>query len=329
MGPCVDGPAVAEHLEDPRLVQLSRRVGVEGGRPGQDHAVIDQAPQVVLGVEELFHGDPVERIPVRQDIAEGEEQVGTAPAGVAEQPARRSKATQGQTRSGEQAVGVQHADEGDVHEESLYGVFLPAEVAMVQVPGDDAGIVGPVPRLGRRPAQEPDPARGAGPAHRSGPAADQQLGLPGIAQEALVDGPPPRAPGPVRTWRSEDPPFDLPVHEGQLRPAVGPDARPPGLAVVEAGSQLQAPGGIVSDSRHHRGGLSFSRISGHPGASCRPGSRHGAGPSGSAARWPGDGPRPASCPGRARDRGTGAAAHCRVRWPARPATSGGRRLHCR
>ncbi len=59
--------------------------------------------------------------------------------------------------------------------------------------------------------------------------------------------------------------------------------------------------------------------------SCRRGSRRGAGPSGSAAGWPGGGPRLASCPGRARDRGTGATAHRRARWPALPVTSGARR----
>ena len=272
---------------------------------------------------------PFERIPVRQDVAEREERVGTPPPGIAEQPADRSQAAQGQTRSGEQAMGVQHADEGDVHEESFYGVFLAGEIAVVQVSGDDAGIVGPVPHFGRRPTQEPGPARDTGPAHPSGPTADQQVSLPGIAKEAFVDGPPPRAPGPVRAWRGEDPPPDLPVHEGQLRPAVGRDASPPTPAVVEAGSQFQAPGGIISDGSHHRGGLVLSRISGHPGASFRRGSRRGAGPSGSAAGWPDGEPRLASCPDRAPVRPTAAAAHRRARWPARPAMSGGHRWRCR
>jgi hypothetical protein len=54
-------------------------VGVEGVHPGQDDAIVDQAAQVVLGVKDLLHCELIERIPVRQDVMQGQEHVGAAP----------------------------------------------------------------------------------------------------------------------------------------------------------------------------------------------------------------------------------------------------------
>ena len=72
----------------------------------EDHAVVDQAPEVVLTFEDFFDGQPDEWVPVRQDVVQGEKKVGTTPARGAEQPAGWGQATQGYAGGGEQAIRV-------------------------------------------------------------------------------------------------------------------------------------------------------------------------------------------------------------------------------
>src|SRR6266849_4320569 len=86
--PGVDRDAVLDEVEQPRLPDVRRREGVQGPQPRQDHAVVDEPPGVVLGLEELGDADSGQRILDRQDVAQGQEQVGAAPARVAERAAR-------------------------------------------------------------------------------------------------------------------------------------------------------------------------------------------------------------------------------------------------
>jgi hypothetical protein len=219
--------------------------GRTGRTPGQDHAVIDQAPQVVLGIENLLHRESVERIRFGRMLCRDRNTSLPRQRGSASSRAAGAKRPRARRGGGKHAVGVQHPDEGDVHEEPLYGEFLPGEVAVLQVSRDDAGIVGAVPSLARGPAQEPGPVRHTGPAHRSRLTADQQVGLPGIANEAFVDGPPPRAPGSVRTRRGEDPSTDLP---SVRRPSCGSRAAcnryAPGGGSWPAESGMCCPAGL-------------------------------------------------------------------------------------
>ena len=136
---------------------------------------------------------------------------------------------------------------------------------MVEVSRDDAGIMRPVPGSGRRRAKEVSPAHDSRCARRSWPAGDEPVRFPRVAQQALVDRPPPLAAGPLGLWRCEHAPSELPPHEGQLGPPVRPDRHTTGLPVVKPAREPQTQGRIVPDRRHDGGGL-FRRITGHCGA---------------------------------------------------------------
>ena len=69
------------------------------------------------------------------------------------------------------------------------------EVAVSQVAGDDAGVVGAVPGQRGWASQEGHPVPTPLGARLAGRAVEEQLRLGRVAQQPLVDRPPPRAAG--------------------------------------------------------------------------------------------------------------------------------------
>jgi hypothetical protein len=123
---------------------------------------------------------------------------------------------------GGQQIRVQRAREDEVHQQPLGLRLLRRESGRVQVPGNDAPVVRSVPVLRRRCIEEPQPQihRGIRAPGRE-PVAIQQGAFGAVAEQGLVDRPPPRTAAPaVRLHRVEHPAPDLPIDEGELRPRV-------------------------------------------------------------------------------------------------------------
>ena len=205
---------------------------------------------------------PIQRIPDRQDVVQGQEHVGAPPARIAEHPADGAHPAQRELRAGDQRVRVEHPAQGDVHEEALHRELGRAELLVLEVPRDDAGVVSPVPGHGARPLEKAGPVRDRRPAGRPGLAGQQLVRLPRVPQQALVDRAPPFAPRPGCVRGGQQAPADLPPHEGHLGPAVGPDRDATGPVVVETARQTEAASRIVADRRHHAERL-CRRITGH------------------------------------------------------------------
>ena len=87
----------------------------------------------------------VEWVAVGQDPREGEEEAGHADPGITDDGTEGPEPAEGQGRVRDQGVGEQHPQQDDVQEEALRPALAVREIAMFQVGGDDAGVVGPVP----------------------------------------------------------------------------------------------------------------------------------------------------------------------------------------
>jgi hypothetical protein len=118
---------------------------------------------------------------------------------------------------------------------------------MVQVGGDDARIVGPIPRtcgrIGNEEHPQIDRVRGWRPSHPAAPGDS----LAAIAHQPLVDRSPPRTTRRRRIERRQHAAAELPAHERQSRPAKW---QVPGCAadrtVIGPGDQLEARCRIVT-----------------------------------------------------------------------------------
>jgi hypothetical protein len=178
-----------------------------------DDGVVKEAAEAVL-VSDIAFDVLLQGIAFGEDAAEGEEDAGHAEAGVAEDAAERGEPAERQPRRADAGVGVEDAQQGDVHEEALRGAFGFGEPAMLEV-GDDAGVVGAVQvgSGGLRNEGEPVPHRGGG--GLAGEAADEGDGLAAVAEEALVARPPPDAAGRCVVEGVEEAAVDLPAHEGE------------------------------------------------------------------------------------------------------------------
>ena len=100
---------------------------------------------------------------------------------------------------------------------------------------------------GRGATQEGEPELDAARAGLARGAVAQQVRLDRVAQQRLVDRPPPRTARLSPVERGQHAAPDLPPHEGDLGPPVRADAAPAGPLVVEAGRQSQPLGRIVAD----------------------------------------------------------------------------------
>ena len=235
---------------------------VQGLQPGQDHAVVDETARVVLRREDLADAPAGQRIPDGQDVVQREEQVRAPPPGITQQAGARAHPAERQPRVDDQCLRVEHPDQGDVHEEALDREFRRAQRPVLEITGDDAGVVGPVPGLGRRLAQELHPARDRRPAGQPGLPGHEAVRFPRVAQQPFVDRAPPLAAGSLSAGRREHAPAHLPVHEGHLGPPVSLDPGSARAVVVEPAASFMSLCGIVPDRSHHAE-CRYGRITSH------------------------------------------------------------------
>ena len=90
---------------------------------------------------------------------------------------------------------------------------------MLQVAADDARVVRSVPVAARRSRDELQPEPHGLRRRLAGQPAEERDRLAAVAQQSLVDRPPPRAAGRRRVERIEHAAARLPAHERQRRPA--------------------------------------------------------------------------------------------------------------
>jgi hypothetical protein len=178
-----------------------------------------------------------------------------------------------------------------VHEEPFHRRLCRAQVAMLEVGGHDARVMGPVPGPGGRRVQEADPARHGRLARRSWPPGGQPVGFPRVAEQAFVDRAPPLAAGPRGPRRREHTPTDLPPHERHLGPPVRPDRGAARPVVVEPARQPQPQRRIVPDRRHHGEGFCCGIREHGAGLSCAQSRTRRGRP----AAWPGRPPLGSPC----------------------------------
>jgi hypothetical protein len=112
-------------------------------------------------------------------------------------------------------VRIEHAQQRDVHEEALGRLLRVGEVAVLQVAGDDARVVGPVPVAPRRSLGEVQPEAHGVRRRLAGQPAEERNGLASVAQQPLVDRPPPHAARRRCVERIEHAAARLPAHERQ------------------------------------------------------------------------------------------------------------------
>jgi len=163
-------------------------------------------------------------------------------------PGRREP-PQRQTRRRDQGMGVENTEQYHVEKEALRTALGTGKVAMVQVGGGNARIVGPVPRtcgrIGNEQHPQIDRVRGRRPSHSAAPGA----GLAAVAHQPFVDRSPPRTAGRHRTERRQHAATDLPAHERQCRPA---ERQVPGCVadrtVISTGDQRESSCRIVTHS---------------------------------------------------------------------------------
>ena len=197
VGPCVRQRAVAHALEQPGRAQLVGRPLVDLLQPWPDHPVVEESSEAELDVEVGRHA-VAERILGGQHPRQRQEDPGHPESRVAEQRSERTQPAERQPRRGDERVREQHSTQHDVHEEALGFALRFRQVAVVQVAGDDAPVVRPIPACAvgsstnaiqwSTVGEETGPGRFPLERHR----------LAAVAEDALVDGTPPRA---ARAWR--------------------------------------------------------------------------------------------------------------------------------
>jgi hypothetical protein len=214
--PGVGRVAVAHQLEQARFAELLGRPLVQVLPPRDDHRVVEDPAEALLVGDVALHVER-ERIAVRQHAAQREEDACHPEPRVAEQAAERSEPSQRQARRRAERVRVEHAHEHDVDEEALGCALRSGELPVLEVAGDDARVVRPVPVAPGRSLSELQP-QPHGPRRRLAvQPAEQRDRLASVAQQPLVDRPPPDAAGRRRVERIQQTAARLPAHERQRR----------------------------------------------------------------------------------------------------------------
>ena len=216
--PGVDRVAVANQLEQAWLAELLGGPLVQALQPRHDHRVVEHPAETLL-VGDVALDVVGERIAVWEHAASDRNAPGHPEPGVAEQrgraertaPApgaapRRARARRGRARS------------ATFMKKRSGALSASASVAVLQVAGHDARVVGSVPVARRRRRDEREPEPDGSRRRLSGKAADERDRLASIPQQSLVDRPPPRAAGRRVVERVEQAAVCLPAHERQRRP---------------------------------------------------------------------------------------------------------------
>src|SRR5215472_10426967 len=94
MWPGIDRETVLDQVEQPGFIEVAGRALIQRLHFRQDDAVVDEAAGVVLQRQDLIDAEPGQRVPVGQDVVQGQEQVGPASAGL-RSGARRPTASRG------------------------------------------------------------------------------------------------------------------------------------------------------------------------------------------------------------------------------------------
>jgi hypothetical protein len=143
--PCVDWASITHEVKQAGLGELLGGPLVQALKSRHDHGVVEQPAEAVLVgkvVADLFR----KRRVVWQHAATREERTGHAESGIAEQPAEWGEQSYRQARRPDKCMRVKHAAQCDVQEEALCRALCLGERMVLQVAGDDAGAVSPVPR---------------------------------------------------------------------------------------------------------------------------------------------------------------------------------------
>ena len=155
--PRVARRSVAFERGDPRLAEMGGRELVQLGQPRGDQPVVEPAPEWLLGGDQLLERPSVERVGVGEDVAQIEEEANRAPSRIAQPASQGRKPPQRELRCGRERVRVQDANERHVHHEPLDPELVRCEGLMLQVAGDDAGVVSAIPGRRRRSGDESEP----------------------------------------------------------------------------------------------------------------------------------------------------------------------------
>ena len=135
-------------------------------------------------------------------------------------PAGASQAS-ASPRRGDHRVGVEDPNQHQVDEEPLDAAFARRQLFVFEITADDAHVVRPIPACGARTPDELQPGGDRVRARRAGMAEGQRTSFADVAEQALVDRPPPWASRRRGVDRVEKSSPQLPSHERRRGLPVG------------------------------------------------------------------------------------------------------------
>ena len=147
---------------------------------GDDHRVVEQPAQTLLVGDVAIHVER-ERIAVREHAPEREKDARHPDSRVSENAAQGSESPERQMRRPHECVGVEHANERDVHEEALGLALFLGKILVHQVGAHDARVVSAVPVAPCRPRDELQPELYRPRRWLAAKVTDQRHGLASVA----------------------------------------------------------------------------------------------------------------------------------------------------
>ncbi len=245
--PCVGQGSVPDTLDQPGRSQLMSRPLVELLQPRSDDPEIQESSEAELAIED--GPDAVtEGVLVGQDPGQLQEDPGHAEPRVTDERCQRAQPSQRDSGRGDERVCIEHAAEHDVHEEALGCVLRLRHVAVLEVRGDHAPVVRPIPGTSGRAIDERHPVVDRARRARTRKAPAERHCFAAVPNDALVDGTPPRTPRTVGERRLQHTSPELPAHERQRRSAIGKmSGRSAERAVIAPLHQAQSTRGVVAN----------------------------------------------------------------------------------
>ena len=248
-------------LRDPE--RIGRPV-VEPLEPGHDDADVEEVPEAVLG-DDVRLDVLAEWVVVGQDARQGQEDAGHSETRISQRPTERCQPPEGESRLGDECVGVEHPDEHQIDEESLDAALVARQLLVPEIRRDDGGVVRAIPGSCRRLLDEVEGGRHPWSARATRAAEGECRRLADVAKQELVQCAPPGTAGRRRRRGIQQPPPQLPSHERRGRPPVGQvaaiDLRRQPVQLAEEGQPCV---GKVAHARHPFVGVRRGRGFRHP-----------------------------------------------------------------